>query len=337
MEIVKCCKCNKYAHKVSKGGACIFCASSEVDNIYIIESNNKEALRYYRKGYEYLVNNKYDAAIENFRMALRFDMECSEAYWMGYLALNEVSGDDELIYSGKFDKDSSQVRNAVKYGDENTCKIYKEIMEIDNLLKTQLKKNNETINREKICDIVANSNCNKIIDEIRAEYKKIKECQFSLIKSQHKQINFEWEIRQKYANVEYAQLKLCEKLIGKFMCKGYVELAKDDDDILSLSAIEKYQNSINVNDIENKCKACSEREEVRSEMATQLGIIEIIKEHNIRLKKLKDILNGYFNEVRVVEKNDFNSVLFDEEKLYAGIDKSLPLLETYSMLVNVVK
>lgn len=332
MAVLKCCECSRYFHRNNKKRVCIFCGDSNVQEIDYKESNNKEALMYYKKGEEYLRNKKYNNALEQFYMALRFDCECSEAYWMGYLAMNELNQDDELLYSGKIDKNSSEIRNALKYADEITNLVYKEILRIDSFYEGKLKENNKKEIDIQIRNIVRNSNCDTFFEAVNDISKKIKEEQVQLNRSMHKQVNLEWKVKQKYANIEFAQLKLCKNLIDIYSDKGYEKVASEAADIITLSAIEKYQESVNVAEVENLCKNNEENKELQQEIINQTKIRASIKSYQEHMQQLKMLLQVKFKEVENVEKNVCTNLAYDKKQLYACVDKNSSIMENYMLL-----
>lgn len=337
MAILKCCECNRYFHKNRERKGCIFCGSIKIQYIDYVESSNNEALMHYKNGEMCLEHREYDKAVEQFYMALRYDEKCSEAYWMGYLALNKVLEDIDLLYSGNINRTSSCVRNALKYADEITRLVYEEILEVDNFYEKKLKVINERMIDAQIVAIVKNSEYDTLVKNINDLCEKIKAEKVLLIKSYHKQINYEWKIRQKYANIEYSQMKLCKKIIDKYMDRGYEVVATKDEDIITLSAIEKYQDYINVNQIENDCKTCKENIVVQQEIQNRKKIEETIKTYKEELQKVKMLLKIKFKEVEKVENSLWTSLLFQKKQLYVGIDNKLSILDNYLLIDKKAK
>lgn len=330
MKIFRCRECGKYFHKSMHHSKCIYCGSMDAEMLQDIESSNKEAVRHYKKGCQYLCINEYDLAREEFFLSTRFDLEYSEAYWMAYLAKVGVESDDELIYSGKLNSNSTELINAVKYANNITKEIYGEIIRVNDLWKMELIQLSNIKYKQSIRACTEKNNLKNIIERINKDYSEIKKCKHMLIESKHKLMNLKWSIQQKYANTEYIQLKFCNDVIEKFMRYGYVNMAKSTEGIISVSAVKKYQDLIDIKEVDEKCKLCNEYRDVLNEITFQRDLKNKIKEHHNMLKKHKDVLIDYVHEIEKIEQSDYERKCYED--MYKDIDKTKPLFVNYDII-----
>lgn len=330
MKIFKCRECNKYFHKSMHHSKCIYCGCDDVESMQNVESSNKEALRHYKKGCKYLTENRYTIAKEEFFFATRFDLEYSEAYWMGYLAEIGVCSDDELIYSGKLNDNSSEIMNAIKYANFITKEVYQEVIRVNSLLTKELIQLNEVKCEQKIHAELDKNNCKEVLQNIQKDYTEIGKYKHLIMESKHKLLNLKWEIQQKYANMEYTQLMFCNDVIERYIQKGYASVAKSTEGIIAISAVQKYQDLISIKEVEEKCKSCSEYRDVLKEITVQRDLNNKIKEHYDALKKHKETLLGYIRNMELIEKLSRERDSYEE--LYRGVDIRQPLMVNYNKI-----
>lgn len=83
-------------------------------------------------GYLNLSENFFEQAEMNFKIALELDGFCADAYWGLMLAKLKVKNEDELYSNPLQNKDATKMmecKKALEFADENTRKIYLQLLE----------------------------------------------------------------------------------------------------------------------------------------------------------------------------------------------------------------
>lgn len=122
MIITKCDKCGELMHKAEK---CFSCGNTlnftEISSALAVHENVKDE---YKKLEDLVKNGRFEEALTISKLVLEWMPQCSDVFWLRFLAKNGCVSDEALICKGVSCEDSAEYYNAVMFANESEKKVY---------------------------------------------------------------------------------------------------------------------------------------------------------------------------------------------------------------------